>query len=221
MKKMTVLLLGAAWGLLAQAQTAGTATPSSAPTQISSDAERARIGTERARLESGFTAEDTACYRKFMVNNCLDEVKVRRREAMADLRRQENSLNDQDRKARGAEQVQKTEDKASPEKQQEAADRRASALKDFDARMERDKQKNADRATTQSNEKANSDAAASRIKSSQDKASGRVSKQAATAEEVKKFNERQEKAKERQARHDRDQLNQTKPSAKSLPQPAD
>lgn len=219
MKKIIVLLLAAVWSFLAQAQTASTATAPGGATQMSSEAERARIGTERTRLEAGFTAEDTACYKKFMVNNCLDEVKVRRREAMADLRRQENSLNEQERKARGADQIQKTEDKASPEKQQEAADRRAAALKDFDDRMEREKQKNAGRVTTQSNEKANSDATAGRIKGSQDKASGRVSKQAATAEEVKKFNERQEKAKERQARHDRDQLNQTKPPAKSLPQP--
>ena len=187
--------------------------------QMTADAERLRIGTERARLEARFKREDTACYKKFLVNNCLDEVKVLRREALADLRRQEISLDDQERKIKGAAQIQKTEDKASPEKQQQDADRRAEALKEYEGRLEREKQKNAGRATAQSNEKANADAAAGRVKSSQDKAGARASKQAATVEEVKKYNERQEKAKERQARYAKDQASQTKPGSKPLPTP--
>lgn len=205
----------AALGLLL----AGIACGADAQAQITADAERLRIGTERARLESSFTLEDTACYKKFLVNNCLDEVKVRRREALADLRRQEVSLDDQERKIKGAAQIQKTEDKASPEKQQQDADRRAEALKEYEGRLERDKQKNAGRATAQSNEKANADAAAGRVKSSQDKAGVRANKQAATAEEVKKYNERLEKAKERQARYAKDQASQTKPGSKPLPTP--
>lgn len=205
----------AALGLLL----AGIACGAGAQAQITADTERLRIGNERARLEASFTLEDTACYKKFLVNNCLDEVKVRRREALADLRRQEISLNDQERKTKGAAQIQKTEDKASPEKQQQDADRRAEALKEYEGRLEREKQKNAGRVTAQSNEKANADAAAGRVKSSQDKAGARASKQAATAEEVKKYNERLEKAKERQARYAKDQASQTKPGSKPLPTP--
>ncbi|MCJ7799513.1 MAG: hypothetical protein MUP33_07090, partial [Polaromonas sp.] len=52
-------------------------------------AERARIGAERAHLVAGFLAEDAACYKRFAVNNCLDRVNVKRREAMAILRHQE------------------------------------------------------------------------------------------------------------------------------------
>ncbi len=219
MKKIILLLLCTACAALGHAQTAGAVTPASAALQSTPDAERARIGSERAKLESAFAAQDTVCYRKFLVNNCLDEVKLKRRDALADLRRQEISLNAQDRKAKAAEQVQKTEDKVSPEKQQQEADRRASSLKDFDARLEREKQKNTDRAATQSNEKAKSDASANRIKGSQDKAGERAGKQAESAGEIRKFNERQAKARERQARHDRDQLSQTKPPAQSLPQP--
>ena len=203
---LPLLFMGFVWWSGAQAQT-------------TADAERLRIGTERAKLEAGFTREDTACYKKFLVNNCLDEVKIRRREALADLRRQEISLDDQERKIKGAEQIRKTEEKASPEKQQQEADRRAEALKEYEDRLEREKQKNAGRATAQSNEKANVDAAAGRTKSNQDKASARTSKQAATAEEVKKYNERLEKAKERQARYAKDQASQTKPASKSLPTP--
>ena len=190
-----------------------------AQAQTSADAERLRIGTERARLEANFKLEDNACYKKFLVNNCLDEIKIRRRETLADLRRQEISLNDQERKIKGAAQIQKTEDKASLEKQQQEADRRAEALKEYEGRLERERQKNAGRATAQSNEKAIADAAAGRTKSSQDKAGARASKQAATAEEAKKYNDRLEKARERQARYAKDQASQTKPASKSLPTP--
>lgn len=219
MNKIIVLLLWAAWGFAAQAQTAVTVAPSATPTQATPDAERLRISAERARLELKFAAESAVCYKKFLVNNCLDKIKIVHHEALADLRRQETSLDAEDRKARGAEQIRKTEEKMSPEKQQEAADKRASSLKDHESRLERERQKNADRATTQSNEKSNSGAAANRVKSNQEKAGERRTKQAAAAEETRKFNEKQEKAKERRAQHERDKLNQTKPPAKSLPTP--
>ena len=187
--------------------------------QTSNDAERLRINNERAAFEAGFNREDTACYQKFLVNNCLDEVKIRRRDAMADFRRQEISINDQERKAKGAEQVQKTEDKASPEKQQQEADRRAEAMRDFEARMAREKQKNTDRLKLESNEKSNLETAVARAKGAQNKEAGRTVKQAAAAEELKKYNERLEKAKERQARIAKDKASQANPSANPLPAP--
>ena len=187
--------------------------------QTSSDAERLRISTERAKLEAAFTLEDSACYKRFLVNNCLDEVKVRRRDALADLRRQEIVLNDEARKARAAEQLQKTEEKSASEKLQQEADKRAQAVKDFDERMARDKQKTADREALQAGEKARSDAAASRVKGNQDKEAGRTAKQAAAAEELKKYNERQAQAKERQAKSARDKASQAKAPANPLPAP--
>jgi len=154
-----------------------------------------------------------------LVNNCLDEVKVRRRDALADLRRQEIVLNDDARKAKAAEQLQKTDDKSSPEKLQQEADKRAQAVKDFEDRMARDRQKNADRETLQAGEKAKSDAAAGRIKSNQDKATARAAKQPLQAEERKKYNERVEQAKDRQARYAREKASQTKAPAQPLPVP--
>ena len=185
--------------------------------QTGSDVERERISAERSRLEATFTREDTACYKKFLVNNCLDEVKIRRRDALADLRRQEIVLNDEARKAKGAEQLQKIEDKSSPEKLQLEADKKAQAVKDFADTMARDKQKNADRITLQAEEKANAEAAASRVKNNQDKQARAASKQAAATEELRKYNERQAQAKERQARYARDKASQAKTSAQPLP----
>ena len=185
--------------------------------QTGSDVERERISAERSRLEATFTREDTACYKRFLVNNCLDEVKIRRRDALADLRRQEIVLNDEARKAKGAEQLQKIEDKSSPEKLQMEADKKAQAAKDFADTMARDKQKNADRITLQAGEKANAEAAASRVKNNQDKQARAASKQAAATEELRKYNERQAQAKERQARYARDKASQAKTPAQPLP----
>lgn len=209
MKKWLVLtLLMACFGVKAQTGTGS-----------SSDAERLRISVDRSRLEAAFAIEDTACYKRFLVNNCLDEVKVRRRDALADLRRQEIVLNDEARKAKAAEQLQKIEDKSSPEKLQQEADKRAQAVKDFEDRMARDKQKNADREVLQAGEKAKSDAAAGRIKSNQDKAAGRAAKQTLEAEELRKYNQRLKQARERQARYAREKASQTKAPAQPLPTP--
>lgn len=190
-----------------------------AQAQINSDAERLRINTERARLEAAFAMEDTACYKRFLVNNCLEEVKVRRRDALADLRRQEIVLNDEARKAKAAEQIQRTEDKSSADKLQQESDRRAQAGKDFEERMARDKQKAADRETQQAGEKAKAEASAGRVKSNQDKDAGRTAKQVAAAEELRKYNERQAQAKDRLARHARDKASQAKAPASPLPVP--
>lgn len=209
MKKWIVLtVLTACFGVKAQTSS-----------NSSSDAERSRINADRSKLESAFALEDTACYTRFLVNNCLDEVKVRRLDALADLRRQEILLNDEARKAKAADQLQKTEVKSSPEKLQQEADKRAQAIKDFEDRMARDKQKNADREALQAGEKSKSDAAAGRIKSSQDKASGRAARQTLEAGELRKYNQRMGLAKERQARYAREKASQTKAPAQPLPAP--
>ena len=220
MKKFAVACFIATLGVLASAQPAAqptAAVPAEAPRSI--DAERARINADRARLEAGFLAEDAECYKKFAVNSCLGKVNERRREVMGDLRRQEILLNDEERRIRGAEQVRKTEEKSSPEKQQEAADQRAKAVADYQSRLEREKKKNEDRAAAKAGEQGNSDASAARLKGSQDKSQGKADKQATAAAEAKKLSDRQKEAQERKAQHESERLKQTKPPAKSLPLP--
>jgi len=214
MKKLVIAFFLASLSTFALAQV-----PAPAARVGGIDAERERIGAERAKLEAGFLVEDAACYKKFAVNNCLSDVNTRRREAMADLRRQEILLNDEERRIKGAEQIRKTEEKSSPEKQQEAADRRAKALEDYQSRLAREKEKQQDRAAAQAGEKASSEASAGKLGSQQGKAQARAGRQAAAAEEAQKFNERQKEAKARRAQHDSDQLKRTKPPAKSLPLP--
>ncbi|NMM07036.1 hypothetical protein [Polaromonas sp.] len=218
MKKFAIAFFLITLSVLAGAQTAAPL-PAPALEPGNTETERARISAERARLEAGFLTEDVACYKKFAVNNCLGKVNSRRREALADLRRQEISLNDEERRLKGAEQLRRTEEKSSPERKQEAASSRTKALEDAQSRLERDKNKQQERAAAPSKAKANSDASAAKLRNSQQKAQARSDKQAAAAEEAKKFNDRQKESQARRAQHESERLKQVKPSAKSLPLP--
>ena len=190
-----------------------------ASAQNNSDAARVGINSERAKLEATFAFEDTACYKRFLVNDCLDEVKVRRRDALGDLRRQEILLDDESRKAKAADQLQKIEDKSSPEKLQLQADKKAQSMKAFAEATARDKQKNANRTTLQEGEKAKTDASASRAKNNQDKNARAALKQAAATEELRKYNERQAQSKERLARFAKEKANKAKTTVLPLPAP--
>ena len=209
MKKWLVLiLLMACFGVKAQMGS-----------NSSNDAERLRISVDRSRLQAAFVLEESVCYKRFLVNDCLKELKVKRRDALADLRRQEIVLNDETRKAKAAVQLQKTEDKLSLEKLQQEADKRAQEVKDFEDRVERDKQKKANREALKAGEKGKSDAVASRIKSNQDKNAGRAAKQTAAAEGLKKYNKRLQQSEERRAKYAREKASQTKAPAQPLPAP--
>ena len=137
------------------------------------DAERAKIDAERVRLEAGFLAEDIACYEKFDVNSCLGKVNARRREVMAELRRKEVALNDEERRIRGEQEMMRIEEKSSPENLQQAAAQRAKAAEAYQLRLDREKDKQQGRTSAPSSEKAARDAGAQRLLDSQKKASPR------------------------------------------------
>ena len=203
MKKLAALLLLTAT-LAAQAQP-------------SNDAERLRIASARTELEAGFALENTSCYKNFRVNDCLDQVKRRRRTAIADLGRQEMTLNKQDRNVKASEQLNKTEEKTSLENQKLAADKRSKTRSDFNARLARDQEKNAAQSAAKANEESGVNAAEIRIKGAQDKQARRIAKETASAEELKKYKQRLVKAHERQVKATIDKASQTKPSAQPLP----
>ena len=100
---LTVLLAAGAW-----------AQESAAPTLQQAEAlERERIREFRAAETARFAAEEAQCYQRFAVNDCLQEVRRARRDVLADLRRQEMSINDAQRKRRAAEQLLRADEKIS------------------------------------------------------------------------------------------------------------
>jgi hypothetical protein len=100
-------------------------------------AEQARIAAERDAAQARFVAAEKDCYRKFAVDDCINEARTRRRTVMSDLRRQEVSLADAQRKRKAAERVRSVEERSSPQRQDDAARRRAAAVDDQRQRQER------------------------------------------------------------------------------------
>jgi colicin import membrane protein len=211
MKALAALFLFALLGTGVGAQTA--------VLPANPDAERARIAAERARLATEFLTEDAACYQRFFVNSCLDDVNDRRRESLATLRTQEILLNEQERKLSGAEQLRKIEEKSSAENQQREADQRAKAAADYQSRLDGQKEKQQSRDKAQAAEQGNRDASAGRLKANQQKQQARSDRKAAEAAETARYDARQKEAEERRAQNAREQLQRAKPASRPLPLP--
>ena len=62
--------------------------------------ERAGIGAQRQRLEAEFAVEERACAGRFVVSGCVDDVRKRRRVALAPLRERELQLDAAERRQR-------------------------------------------------------------------------------------------------------------------------
>ena len=73
--------------------------------------ERARIQAERVRAQSRFDAAAAECYQRFAVNDCLRDARDARRDVLADLRRQDLSLNREDARRKAAERATRLENK--------------------------------------------------------------------------------------------------------------
>ena len=107
---------------------AGLALPAVAQNPQAGDAaERARIASERTRIEAEFEQANKACYQKFAVNDCIADAKARRRELLAQLRRQELVLNDAERRKRSAERLDEIEKKTAEKRAAVASAPAASA----------------------------------------------------------------------------------------------
>jgi colicin import membrane protein len=100
-------------------------------------AERARIAAVRKQASDEYQSTSEQCYQRFAVTGCILDAKKTFNSLMADLRRQEIALNDLDRKRRGAEQLQRTEDKRSADKQLELSERRGRAMQADEDRQKR------------------------------------------------------------------------------------
>ena len=181
--------------------------------------ERSKIAAERARLEAGFQAEEAACKSRFAVNACLQEIRPRRNAAMADLRRQDLLINEAERKARGADQIQKTEDKSSLERQQQRAEQEKKAQQETERRSERNDQRGQSQAKSAADASANVEAAETRQKNSQSKAGEAKTRHEQAASNVLDAKVRSEKAAQNQAERDKRLKDKSNSNRQPLPAP--
>ncbi|GBU15578.1 hypothetical protein AwPolaro_09560 [Polaromonas sp.] len=204
----------ALWAGLAAAQM-----PPEAPPARSLDSERSKIALERDRLQAGFLTEDGACYKRFAVNACLEKVDIRRRQAMADLRRQENLLNDEERQTRGLEQLSRTEEKSSPEKLEEARLQRAQAAADYQSRLDKQKIKQQERAAVPLVDAAADKANADKQSQQQKNKDLRAARPAAEAAQREQYDARQKQAETRRAQYESELQSRPKSTVQPLPLP--
>jgi len=73
--------------------------------------ERDRIAAEREMLERRWFDGERACYQRFAVNDCLRQARRQHRAALADLRRQEVLINDEERQRQATERLRHLEQK--------------------------------------------------------------------------------------------------------------
>ena len=172
--------------------------PALAQTDSGSDSERSRIAADRSQAAAGFSAQELACHRKFAVTDCLNAARAQRRERLSDLRRQELSLNDSERKRRSSDRVSSIEERNSAQKQEDGAAQRAESVVRRQEKEAGLAQRAAERAQTQASAPAR--AARTQKAAGERRSSIHAAKQQRvrdTAGELRRYNERQQEAQER------------------------
>jgi len=71
----------------------------------SADEERERLRVERVKVEADFAAKERECQKRFVVTSCVDRARRERRQDMDSLRKQQEVLDEADRKQRAAERM--------------------------------------------------------------------------------------------------------------------
>lgn len=185
------------------------------------EAERARIQQERDALELSFQGEETACYQRFAVTDCMVKIRAVRREALADLRRQEISLNSTEAKRKAAEQIARLEQKSSQQAQADEAARVAEAQA---AQIERQRvfdEKTAERLVTAAEEAARLKDVREREARRAEALADRTAMKSAAPDEQKKFDDKQLEAQQKKAGNLKKLAEPKDPKVKPLPaQPA-
>lgn len=204
----TVLLTS---GVLVSAQTNAVAG------NIDPAAERARLSKERAEVEARAKAEQTACYQRFAVEDCLQESRRKRRTADDSLKRQEADLNDMDRKRRAAAQLERM-DKAPPRAQDDpAAQERARQSQQGREDRAADHARSRAAAAAKADDNRRDLEAKQRQHAEQQAKAARL--RADAPAERERFERKQEQAARHRAERERRNAERTKPRSAPLPTP--
>lgn len=171
-------------------------------------AERARISAERGRVEADFGQAQQACYARFAVSDCIAAARSRRRDALADLRRQEVTLNDAERRRRAEERLRDLESRQSERQQRDSA-----AIKGQEEQRNRE-QREAGKSTRA--EKGNSDAQERAAKAARP---AKEPPQPDTGENLRRHRERVEQAQEHKAKVEKRAAEPKRQGVRPLPVP--
>ena len=172
--------------------------------------ERVRIEAARSQAQQFFADEEAACYQRFAVNDCLREVRRKRRVALEALRREEIVLNDARRAAVTAEQARRVEERSTVRQDPAEEARRAEEQKAREIREQEARQRQAER--------ARAPRAAASAPSTEGK-SPPVDDAARRAEQQRAYEMRQQRAEERRREREQQLREQGPGNGRPLPVP--
>ena len=182
--------------------------------------ERARIAAERKQADVRLASEEAACYKIFAVNDCLAAARAQRRERLSDLRRQELSLNDAERRRRSAERMRSTEERNAAQKQEDSAAQRAEAVARQQERKEALDKRGAERAQVQASAPARADRTARQARQREvSSRTARAQRSHNAEQELRRSQEREQQAQERRERVAKRLGEAAKAGIKPLPVP--
>jgi hypothetical protein len=180
----------------------------------------AEIESERGRISSQQTAEEAACYQRFVVNSCLLEVRARYRPQLNALNQRETQVRAGERELHEEERVARMEEqrKQSEADEARARQRAASAVPPGQRQAELD-QRNADRAAQAPGNAAQAQANRSSAQQQHEKAvADQIQRAQAAPGEREQYEARQKAAADRRAAQARRAAEpKTKPAAQPLP----
>jgi len=203
------------FGLMALAASSAWSQASTSTVDI--DAEKSRISAERKAVETRYDKDRAACYQKFAVQDCLNDVRRTRRTQVEDLNRQEAIINDGERKRRAAAQLDDLERKGqlSPED----AARRESALQSQKDREQRAADREAGRQAKEAEAAANRRAFEGKQKAHAQEQAQQAERRAQEQAERQRYEDRLKKAEQDRAELEARNAKRTKPRSAPLPTP--
>ncbi len=202
MKPWLLALMGLCLSACAQAQLT---VPIS---EVQIKTEQADIDKHRVEIESKYTLQEAACYKRFAVSDCLREVRAAKRVSTEAIRRQEIGLSDAQRKTRELERANQAEEKISPASLKQAAERSEAAQIQHKERLDRAQQKKINAAQKEVQEGAET-IQPPRVEQSPAKAASAQAQQA--------FDEKQRRAKERKMQRDKSLAEKSNKPVSPLP----
>jgi hypothetical protein len=164
-------------------------------------AERERIQQERQAIMVTRKHDETACYRRFAVEDCLRDVRTQVRNAEVRLRARELQINDAERKEKAAERLRSIEekqrvapDRSQPQGAARAAGRSPASVEDMRTQHQREAQQRA-----QQQRSRQDSSAANKEQRATQSAERAAAARARHAENVKSAQERRERQQKMQA----------------------
>ncbi|XAH25724.1 hypothetical protein AAFF27_11245 [Xylophilus sp. GW821-FHT01B05] len=218
-----LLLVGLFCGGTAMAQVPADAVSSSAEADVA-QAKLRSIEEARGQLQARQLTEQTACYQKFAVNDCVSSVKEHYRVPLRELRQQELGVRDGERARKERERQVRLEE----QRQQDLRNKESAAQRAQGSASPEQRQADADRQRQERDAAAPGQAERARAERAQqqrsqaDAAASRAQRAADAPEQRRRFDENQRAAEARRQslqRRLQEQKDSGKPPAQPLPIP--